>query len=276
MAEAKTAKAAKKPGFFKELITFLFVVALILGIASGAIFYLSGKNLDDLLGARPVAKKEVNQPATTPAPKSPASTDQEAGTNQRSNAVAVSSEGTGATDVAMPAAYPVETPGQQSNEGGQVARTELPTEKGALKGTITWQYNDFVGTKPDVNARIYLIPTDFDKNTITDLEEGMFAYDTIAPKGSGLYAAKANGYGNYEIGNVPAGEYHILVVSKQTIRNVQEPVDDLTAYTLNPYVRDWENFEAATFLLYKHVLSKITIEENQTLDFSHDFGNTYI
>ncbi|QDS35215.1 hypothetical protein [Brevibacillus brevis] len=272
MAEVKTAKVAKKPGFFKELLSFLLVVAIILGIASGAIFYLSGKNLDDLLGSRPVAKKETNQPA----PVSPMSTGQEAGTNQQSNAVPVTAEGNSITEVAMPAAYPVETVGQPSNVEEQVARTALPTQKGALKGTITWQYNDFVGTKPDVNARIYLIRTDFDKNTITDLEEGMFAHESIAPKGSGLYAAKANGYGNYEIGNVPAGEYHILVVSKKTIRNVQEPVDDLTAYTLNPYVRDWENFEAATFLLYKHVLSKITIEENQTLDFSHDFGNTYI
>ncbi|TQR39104.1 hypothetical protein [Brevibacillus brevis] len=274
MAEAKTAKAAKKPGFFKELLTFLLVIAIILGIASGAIFYLSGKNLEDLLGSRPVAKKETNQPA----PVNPVSRGQEAGANQQSTTVPVSSEENGATDAATPTAYPVETQGQQSNVdvGEQVARTALPIQKGALKGTITWQYNDFVGTKPDVNARIYLIPTDFDKNTITDLEESTFLYETIAPKGSRLYAAKANGYGNYEIGNVPAGEYHILVVSKQTIRNLQEPVDDLTAYTLNPYVRDWESFEAATFLLYKHVLSKVTIEENQTLDFSHDFGNTYI
>ncbi|EJL22979.1 hypothetical protein [Brevibacillus sp. BC25] len=47
MVEVKTAKVAKKPGFFKELLTFLLVVAIIFGIASGAIFYLSGKNLDD-------------------------------------------------------------------------------------------------------------------------------------------------------------------------------------------------------------------------------------
>ncbi|WP_244297228.1 hypothetical protein [Brevibacillus antibioticus] len=43
MADANTAKA-KKPGFFKELLTFLLVIAIILGIASGAIFYL-GKTL---------------------------------------------------------------------------------------------------------------------------------------------------------------------------------------------------------------------------------------
>ncbi|MED1782942.1 hypothetical protein P4V43_14055 [Brevibacillus fortis] len=261
MADAKTAKAAKKPGFFKELLTFLLVVAIILGIASGAIFYLSGKNLDDLLGARPVAKKETNHPA----PVSPVSTGQEAGTNQQSNA---------ATDVAMPAAYPVETQGQQSNAIGQVEQPALPTQKGSLKGTITWQYNDFVGTKPDVNARILLIRTDFDKNTITDVEEGVFAIG-LAPKNSGLFAVKANGYGNYEIGNLPIGEYHVLVVSEQTTRNIDLPVDEYPITKLKPYIQKWDAFLSMSLMDKKYQVSTITIEEGQTLDLSHDFGNTY-
>ncbi|OUQ86797.1 hypothetical protein B5G50_19095 [Brevibacillus brevis] len=271
MAEAKTAKAAKKPGFFKELLTFLLVIAIILGIASGAIFYLSGKNLDDLLGSRPVAKKETNQTA----PVNPVSTGQEAGTNQQSNAVPVSSEENGATDAAMPTAYPVETVGQPSNVEEQVARTALPTQKGALKGTITWQYNEFVGTKPDVNARIYLIRTDFDKNTITDEEEVVFAAG-LAPKNSGLYVVKANGYGNYEIGNLPVGEYHILVASAKTNRNTDLPVDEYPISKLKPYIRMWDEFILMSLMTNQYKVATITIEENQTLDFSHDFGNTYI
>ncbi|UKK97563.1 hypothetical protein [Brevibacillus brevis] len=271
MAEAKTAKAAKKPGFFKELLTFLLVIAIILGIASGAIFYLSGKNLDDLLGSRPVAKKETNQPA----PVNPVSTGQEAGTNQQSNAVAVSSEGKSTTDVAMPAAYPVETVGQQNNVVGQVAQPAIPTQMGSLKGTITWQYNDFVGTKPDVNARILLISKGYDKNTLTDDEESIFAIGTVPKKNVGLFAAKANGYGNYEVGNLPAGEYHILVVSAQTTRNINEPIDEYFTSILKPYIRNWDSFVRISLLHLKYELSTITIEEGQTLDFSHDFGNTF-
>ncbi|GAB1530087.1 MULTISPECIES: hypothetical protein [Brevibacillus] len=270
MAEAKTAKAAKKPGFFKELLTFLLVIAIILGIASGAIFYLSGKNLEDLLGPRPVAKKETNQTA----PVNPVSTGQEAGTNQQSNAVPVSSEENGATDVAMPAAYPVETQGQQSNAVGQVEQPALPTPKGSLKGTITWQYNDFIGTKPDVKAKILLIRTDFDKNTITDEEEAMFAF-TNAPKNSGLYGARANGYGHYEIGNLPVGEYHIIVVSGQTRRDLPQPVDEYFTNKIKPYVRQWKDFTLLSLEINKYETSTISIEENQTLDFSHDFGNTF-
>ncbi|MFI8715769.1 hypothetical protein [Brevibacillus brevis] len=270
MAEAKTAKAAKKPGFFKELLTFLLVIAIILGIASGAIFYLSGKNLDDLLGPRPVAKKETNQTA----PVNPVSTGQEAGANQQSTTVPVSSEENGATDAAMPTAYPVETAGQPSNVEEQVARTALPAQKGALKGTITWQYNDFVGTKPDVNAKILLIRTDFDKNTITDVEEGVFAIG-LAPKNSGLFAGKANGYGNYEIGNLPVGEYHITIVSAQTNRNIMLPVDEYPITKLKPYIQKWDAFLSMSLLDKKYHVATITIEEGQTLDFSHDFGNTY-
>ncbi|MFG0212381.1 hypothetical protein ACFU8X_04710 [Brevibacillus porteri] len=270
MADAKTAKAAKKPGFFKELLSFLLVVAIILGIASGAIFYLSGKNLDDLLGSRPVAKKETNQLA----PVSPVSTGQEADTNQQSNAVPVTAEGNSITEVAKPAAYPVETQGQQSNGEGQVGQPALPTQKGSLKGTITWQYNDFVGTKPDVNAKILLIRTDFDKNTITDVEEGVFAIG-LAPKNSGLFAAKANGYGNYELGNLPVGEYHVLVVSAQTTRNIDLPVDEYPITKLKPYIQKWDDFLSLSLMDKKYQVSTITIEEGQTLDLSHDFGNTY-
>ncbi|CAI8980232.1 hypothetical protein EMIT07CA2_60246 [Brevibacillus sp. IT-7CA2] len=199
----QNSKSSEVARIFQRTPYFLLVVTIILGIASGAIFYLSGKNLDDLLGSRPVAKKETNQPA----PISSVPTGQEAGTNQQSNAVLVPPEGNSAMDVATPAAYPVETAGQQSNVVGQVAQPALLTQKGALKGTITCQYNDFVGSKPDVNAKILLIRTDFDKNTITDVEEGVFAIGLV-PKNSGLFALKANGYGNYEIGNLPAGEYH--------------------------------------------------------------------
>ncbi|WP_244297227.1 hypothetical protein [Brevibacillus antibioticus] len=84
--------------------------------------------------------------------------------------------------MAMPAAYPVETVGQQNNVVGQVAQPAIPTQKGSLKGTITWQYNDFVGTKPDVNARILLISKGYDKNTLTDDEESIFAIGTVPKK----------------------------------------------------------------------------------------------
>lgn len=261
MAEAKSAKAAKKPGFFKELITFLFVVALILGMASGAILYLSGKNLNDLLVTRPVAKNTGNA--------SPNSSDQKVSTQQQ-----LSGEGNGATDSAIPAAYPVGTPGQQNIVGGQVARYALPAQKGSLKGTITWQYNDYVGTKPDVNAKILLIRTDFDKNTITDEKAALFALGS-APKDSGLYTAKANGYGNYEIGNLPVGDYYILVVSGQTKRDLSEPIDEYLTNTLQPYARNWEEFTLLGLSANQYELSSITIEEDQTIDFSHDFGNTY-
>lgn len=227
---SQNSKSSKKPGFFKELITFLFVVAFILGIASGAIFYLSGKNLDDLLGTRPIATNAGNA--------SPNST------------------------------------GQQSNVTGQVSQPVLTAQKGSLKGTITWQYNDYVGTKPDVNAKILLIRTDFDKNTIADEEAALFALGS-APKDSGLFTAKANGYGNYEIGNLPVGEYHILVVSGQTKRDLSQPIDEYVTSTLQPYARNWEEFSVLGLSANQYELSTITIEENQTLDFSHDFGNTY-
>lgn len=69
----------------------------------------------------------------------------------------------------------------------------------------------------------------------------MFISIEAAPKGVGLYTAKANGYGTYEIGNVPVGEYHIIVVSGKTHRDIRQPVDEYFTSIFTPYVRNWED-----------------------------------
>lgn len=148
-------------------------------------------------------------------------------------------------------------------------------QTGGVKGAITWQYNNFVGTKPDVEAKIYLIPTTFNKDSLTQEQADLFAMIGSAPKKSGLFFTKANGYGNYELPRVPVGDYYIIIVSNKTTRNLNEPVDDYTVQTIQPLVNNWENFVLFNFTQNKYEVKPITVEEDQVLDVSHDFGFTY-
>lgn len=144
---------------------------------------------------------------------------------------------------------------------------------GGIKGAITWQYNKVIGTKADTNAQIILFPTTLKKPDLS-----LFSLVLSATKKEnelGIYTAKANGYGNYEIKNVPVGEYYILVVSNNT--NSDMTIDDYDAERLKEIIRDedYENLELK-LKLNKYELNTIEVETNQITDFSYDFGNTYI
>ncbi len=148
-------------------------------------------------------------------------------------------------------------------------------QKGNIKGAITWQYNDFIGTKPDVGAKIFLIPRSFDKNKISDLDANLYAMVGIVPQNSGLFFTKANGYGNYEINGMPIGKYVVVIVSDKTKRNPEEPIDDYTTFVLKPLIKNWDVFVQFNLDLKKFEVKEIEIKTNETTEYSYDFGNTY-
>lgn len=163
----------------------------------------------------------------------------------------------------------------ENNSSGQVKASS--NKKGNLKGTVTWQYNKVIGTKPDVGAKIYLIPEKFNKSSMTDKEAKPFAMlGSISEDKKGiLFFKTANGYGNYEINDIPVGKYVILIVSNKTTRNIHEPIDDYPKNLLMPLVNDWKDFEYFNLNLYKFTVGTIDIKENETIDESYDFGYTY-
>ena len=143
---------------------------------------------------------------------------------------------------------------------------------GSIKGTVTWQYNDFVGTKGDVGAKIELIPKDFDVNSISAEAEDSWLIKDESPDGSGIFVTCADGYGNYEINGIPAGSYMLIIVSKQTTRDVTiEPQRE----PFTNYVRNWDKFKIGIFGIGKYMYKYVTIKEGITSVMSYDFGNTY-
>ncbi|ANS73979.1 hypothetical protein AWM70_04840 [Paenibacillus yonginensis] len=146
------------------------------------------------------------------------------------------------------------------------------TKLGGIKGTITWQYNKFIGTKADVGANIALIPVIHNDK----LRDSLFTLTLSSiPQGTdGIYTGKADGNGNYIIEDIPAGMYYLLIVSKNT-------TSDGTIYDYDKELLQsifagdsWTQLESK-LKFYKYNLKLVTIKENKIITESNDFGYSY-
>ncbi len=89
---------------------------------------------------------------------------------------------------------------------------------GSLTGVITYQYNKYIGTRPDVGAKILLVQTNHIPTKNDYLNIGMMRNYKERPDLSDptVYSVEADGMGNYYFDNIPAGEYYMLIESQKT------------------------------------------------------------
>lgn len=146
---------------------------------------------------------------------------------------------------------------------------------GTLKGTVTYQYNKFIGTKPDVGAQIYIIPTNFDYKAYKEDDFKLYIFAGITEGINNLYYAEAKGYGTYELTDIPVGEYLVIIVSENNTRNPDDPI--YLEDTLKPLIgaKNYETFKKFRLDFDKHKWEVVEIKKDKTKDFSHDFGYTY-
>ena len=117
------------------------------------------------------------------------------------------------------------------------ADSRPPARKsGMVRVNVTWQDN--VGNKPDTDATVVLIPKSF---------QGRVPDDEIAPNAAsmgfdqhkenlqrlGVYAAVVGGNGLAVIGNVPPGDYTLIIISKNT---KDRPVSTLAEQQLRRFL----------------------------------------
>lgn len=150
--------------------------------------------------------------------------------------------------------------------------SNISNKTGSIKGAITWQYNNIIGTKPDTDAKIALIP-----ENLKPLADNEFFCLLVSqnPQGkNGIYTTNADGYGNYEIQDIPIGNYYLLIISKNTKSDLTvQPYDK---QRLKPLFTEngWNNLET-NMKLGKVELRDVEIKENKMINESYDFGNTY-
>lgn len=147
---------------------------------------------------------------------------------------------------------------------------------GTVEGDITWQYNRYIGTKPDVGAKIFLIPIDFDPKKFKQHDLEIYSIIGSPPDNSYLYYGKTSGYGSYEISDVRTGKYLLVVSSHDTRRNPNEEVyiEDELKERLGKAYETFYQFNVGYFNNYHW--KTIEVKKNGTVNYSHDFGYTYI
>ncbi len=148
---------------------------------------------------------------------------------------------------------------------------------GTVEATVTWQYNDYVGTKGDVDATMLLFPLNI---RIQQPDRDLLAYRIVTPPCVRKYAildGRADGYGKVVIDNIPAGHYHGIIISGKTTRDITAPFSDVERASLSELIDGGMPKPRGMLALQKwFVVFDITVRRNQTTHISHDFGNTYL
>lgn len=141
---------------------------------------------------------------------------------------------------------------------------------GVVKGNITWQYNDYVGTKADVGSVIFLFPIDMPKGLFTNAQAlGIYS----APIPEGCFKARVDGMGEYYIDEVPVGDYVLWVISENTSPSPKMAVASFDY--INKYFSDDLLENLKSFLEFNDcAFEEMTVSEGDNV-FSYDFGNTY-
>ncbi|MFJ6209899.1 S-layer homology domain-containing protein [Lysinibacillus sp. NPDC092081] len=141
---------------------------------------------------------------------------------------------------------------------------------GTLKGTVIWKYNDFIGTKGDTGAAIYLFPTNATYPSYTKQE--LFNWLERKNELKDVYRTLVDANGNYTFNNLPTGNYIAVISSKNAHRNLLEALNphDQLKTLFGDY--NYEIFEANAMTIYKHQIRNIEISDKSTVDFSADFG----
>jgi len=150
------------------------------------------------------------------------------------------------------------------------------SQVGHLTGTITYQYNKYVGTKADVGARVMLIQT----NHVPLYSDGgaFLLFKEIGFNDPMIHCTEVDGMGNYYLDNIPAGYYYLLVLSEET--NESPEMEEMNKGLARNYLQGKITAEALERLelnlsLHSFEFETIEIKPNQTTRFSHDFGYTY-
>lgn len=158
---------------------------------------------------------------------------------------------------------------------GNSTFSSAKSNSGSIEGNISYFYNDYVGYKPDVNARIVLLSTKMNYKKYSYSKLRSFAmYDKKSSNNTDFYSGYANGKGDYKIKNVKAGKYLAIIRSKGFFPKVMK---DPKQKDVNKVYKIYgseagEVLVANTMLMTKYHITTVTIKKNQAEDVSKNFG----
>lgn len=143
---------------------------------------------------------------------------------------------------------------------------------GTLQGSITWQYNTYIGTRPDTGADVIAFQKwEAQKISITDLVAILNGKEDGSDYG--IYYTQVDGFGRYSL-PLASGKYTILIRSRKTTRDYKEPISENVEKTMKTYIPDFKSTDLAMYF-YNHLVKDVKITKGETYTISKDWGYTY-
>lgn len=183
--------------------------------------------------------------------------------------------------------------------GKQVqCRITVKMKCGTVSGTVTYHYNQYRGYVADPKSLVYFIPKDNELNNLSKTVINQFSgyslsllssYTVNGLKKIGIYATKADGYGNFSISHIPVGDYIVYIISNETSTGgwfdaYDDAAYDATdeyyaevAWLLDAYMDSdlaLEFGKAASYHAYAYEF--VTVYEGENSTVTHEFPYTYI
>ncbi len=150
---------------------------------------------------------------------------------------------------------------------------------GRVYGQLTYQYNKFVGTRGDNGATVMLIPYNNEVKNYDNHKAAMLLSGTYD---SGIIVKECDGYGNFDFGNsVPVGKYILVAISDNTTSAQRFDDEEFWKFLIDGsfgnLFSDDDRETLYTFVGFSDWTFEIlTIEEGDSINFTHDYGYTYI
>jgi hypothetical protein len=162
-----------------------------------------------------------------------------------------------------------------------------PAGAATVTGVVTYKYNNFVGNRGDQGATVYLIRLPV-KKPISSQNDALAFKLTAIP---GSQEQTIDGFGNVEFDDVAAGEYLVVILSEQTLRDTSQPLDADLTMAIRPLFASQAAWKAAIGPVWVYqegvgpppdesilglkpsVAMPLTIKGDRA-HFSYDFGET--
>lgn len=176
----------------------------------------------------------------------------------------------------------------QSRSSLLASKASPPPQIGSVVGLVTWQYNNFVGTKGDVGATVALVPfnrkiEDADVESF-DLALSLGLENKALASKYGTHFGKCDGVGAVNIDGVPEGKYFALIISQSTYRDYHSDLSKLdtdilqflfsSSSALTQFVGSMPD-HPTSILLHKWAVEMVTVRPDAVSHLSHDFGNSH-
>ena len=137
---------------------------------------------------------------------------------------------------------------------------------------VGWSLDGERGARSARARKVQLIASDLHMAELTAGEIEDWYQRDIAPAGWPIFLTTTQENGAYEIEDVPAGRYYLVMISGQIDDGTADPVRTRSGEALAKYLPQWDQYAAFVIGLNACAVQEIEVKDGAMTRVDHDFG----